>query len=154
MLTVMAPTVVLLLLKSSSKRSMPGDKMDDAKGVRKVMADTRPTTSHFLLWVKFRGMSGSSWDSQPTMPSSRLEVGMGAKAMRSRVFFRPTMLSTPEILLFTLLRVPMRRRSWLSWLLYVGVSQKPIHSTDALPHHDDPVQLRENPRRESSLTRG
>ncbi len=129
MLTVMAPTVVLVLWNSSSKRPMPGDRMDEAKGVRKVMADTRPTTSHFLFWVKLRGMSGSSWDSQPTMPSSRLEVGMGANVMRSRTFFRPTMLSTPEILLFTLLRVPMRRRSSLSWLLYVGVSQNAI-STD------------------------
>ncbi len=82
-------------------------------------ADNQP----LLRLGEFRGISGSSWASQPTMPSSRFDVGMGVHAIRSRVFLRLTELSTPETLLFTLLRLLMRWRSAASCFCD-GISQE------------------------------
>jgi len=58
--------------------------MDDANGVRKVIAASRETIVHFLRAGKLSGMAGSLCESQPTMPSSRLVRGKGAKGIRSR----------------------------------------------------------------------
>jgi len=83
-LTVMVPTTEFVFPNSRFKLEIPGAKMDDAKGVSSVMADSRPTISHFLRAAKLSGMAGSSWDSHPTTPAARSETGMGAKGMRSR----------------------------------------------------------------------
>lgn len=121
MLTVMVPTISFILLNSASTTPMPGARIDEAKGVTKVMADTRPTMSHFLALGKLRGMVGSSWPSQPTTPASRSLVGMGAKAMRSRFSFRdsearrdrplPRVETTRDTRDLMLMRVSMRCRS-------------------------------------------
>jgi hypothetical protein len=104
MLTVMAPTVSFSLPKSLSKLEIPGAKIEDAKGVIRVMAESNPTINHFLAVWKFSGISASSWLSQPTMPSTRLLIGRGSNGMRS-VGFRPlTRLRMRDNLLLTLPR--------------------------------------------------
>jgi hypothetical protein len=84
--------------------------MDDAKGVSRVMADSRPTISHFLRCGKLSGMAGSSCESQPTRPSSRLESGMGARGSRSRsrVRLRERMREMRDLVL---VREAMRARA-------------------------------------------
>lgn len=65
-------------LKSSARNPIAGARMVEAKGVRNVMAATKPTMVHLRFALKFMGISGSSWLSQPTTPLSRSETGMGA----------------------------------------------------------------------------
>lgn len=57
---------------------MAGARIDEAKGVRKVMVATQTTMVHLRLELKLSGMAGSSWPSQPTRPLSRSVTGMGS----------------------------------------------------------------------------
>lgn len=45
--------------------------MEEAKGEMKVMEARRKSISHFFFGAKFKGFSGSSWPSHPTIPLSR-----------------------------------------------------------------------------------
>ena len=54
---------------------MPGAKIEDAKGERKVIAATSPNSNHLRESGKLRGFLGSSCESQPTRFSSRLVNG-------------------------------------------------------------------------------
>ena len=55
---------------------MAGARMDEAKGDMKVMQERAETVSHLRRALKLRGMSGSSWPSQPTTPLARSDTGM------------------------------------------------------------------------------
>ena len=44
--------------------------MEDARGERNVIAETRKRMNSFRLFEKLRGFDGSSCESQPTRPSS------------------------------------------------------------------------------------
>ena len=52
--TVMAPTAVFVVPNSLLREAMPGDKMDDVKGVIRVVQERRPTISHQTLSKKDR----------------------------------------------------------------------------------------------------
>jgi hypothetical protein len=97
---------------------MPGDRIDDANGVKRVMDESRPTISHFFPFGKLSGMAGSSWLSQPTMPADRSERGIGVNGMRSLGLLRrltPLMArEMRETLLRTLVRLSSRLSSALS----------------------------------------
>jgi hypothetical protein len=49
---------------------MPGAKIDEASGLKKVIAEIIASVVHFLFCGKFRGFVGSVCDSQPTRPLS------------------------------------------------------------------------------------
>ena len=59
-----------------------GANIDDASGEMNVMLARSEMRNHFLLSGKFKGISGSSWDSQPTIPWSRSETGSGGGSRR------------------------------------------------------------------------
>lgn len=63
----------------------PGANIEDASGEIRVMLASKPINSHFLDSAKFNGISGSSCDSQPTIPLSKSDSGNGAGS--SRAFF-------------------------------------------------------------------
>ena len=54
---------------------MPGAKMEEASGLTKVIAATKPRSVIFLFVVKLRGFAGSSCESQPTRLLSRSDSG-------------------------------------------------------------------------------
>lgn len=71
--------IVEVLSKSLFMKLTPGAKIDDAKGEMKVMAPRREMSNHFLDLAKLSGISGSSWDSHPTILLARSESGRGAE---------------------------------------------------------------------------
>jgi hypothetical protein len=73
MLTGREPITRSSLWKSRLIKTIAGARMEEAKGVIKVMAERKPTMSHLRRGWKLRGISGSSWVSHPTMPSEKLE---------------------------------------------------------------------------------
>lgn len=75
MLTVMEPRVGLVLLKSLSSMLIAGERMEVAKGVSRVMAESSHTRAHFCRAEKLKGTAGSSSLSQPTMPVAILVKG-------------------------------------------------------------------------------
>lgn len=66
-------------------KETPGANMEEARGEMKVMAEMRKRSMNFLPSLKLSGMLGSSWPSQPTMPSSRFCTGMSVGSSFSLV---------------------------------------------------------------------
>jgi hypothetical protein len=71
------------LWNSAFMKLTAGANMEEASGEMKVMLEIRPSNSHLRESGKLRGISGSSWDSHPTIPLSRSERGRFAGSRRA-----------------------------------------------------------------------
>lgn len=108
-------TGILAIVKSWTPKSLwkyviAGAGILDAKGVMNVMIVRKVMIVHFFLEVKFSGYSGSSFESQPTTPSSRFVRGIGAAGMTDF----PLLLGLPTLRMLAILdiRLAMLRRVW------------------------------------------
>ena len=102
MLTDRELRITDVLWKVSSAKLTAGANMDEASGETKVMLDNRPRSSHLREFAKFRGISGSSCDSHPTIPLSRSESGIFIGASRSFLLLDVSTVAIRDNLLFPL----------------------------------------------------
>lgn len=100
-----------VLWKVSSAKLTAGANMDDASGETKVMLERRPRRSHLREGAKFKGISGSSCPSHPTMPFSRSDSGILARASRSFLLRDVRAVAIRESLLWPLALVLVGRTS-------------------------------------------
>lgn len=85
-----------------------GANMDEARGEMKVILEIRPNRSHLRESGKFRGISGSSWDSHPTIPLSRSESGNLAGSRRAFLLRDVSVVAIRDNLLLVLTLVLTR----------------------------------------------
>ena len=88
-----------------------GANIDEAKGEMRVMLERRDIKNHLRDSGKLRGISGSSWDSQPTIPLSRSEVGSWAGSRRSFLLLEVSPVAIRDNLLLALDRLLIREIS-------------------------------------------
>jgi len=92
-------------------KDTPGANIEDARGEMNVILESRERISHFRESWKFNGISGSSCDSQPTIPLSKSEVSSGAGASRAFLLLDVRFVAIFESLLLELDFVVTR---WIS----------------------------------------
>jgi hypothetical protein len=83
-------------------KDTPGANIEDARGEINVMLESKERISHFRESWKFKGISGSSCDSHPTIPLSRSVVGSGAGASRAFLLLDVRFVAILESLLLVL----------------------------------------------------
>jgi len=85
------------LWKVSFIKETAGANIDEARGEMKVMLARREIKNHFRACGKLRGISGSSWDSHPTMSLSKSEIGKAVLAMCSLLLLKDTFVRIRDI---------------------------------------------------------
>lgn len=76
--------------------------MEDASGEINVMLDNRPRSKNLRDSGKLSGISGSFWDSQPTIPLSNSESGNFAGSRRAFLLLDVRLVAIRESLDFVL----------------------------------------------------
>lgn len=89
----------------------PGANIDEARGEMKVMLPRREMSNHLRFSEKFKGISGSSCPSQPTISFSRSDTGRGAGARRAFLLLDVRLVAIRDIRLRVLFRLFSLERS-------------------------------------------
>jgi hypothetical protein len=86
--------------------------MEDARGEMNVILASSDRINHFFFSGKFKGMSGSSCDSQPTVPLSKSDTGKGFGGSFSFLLFDVRFVAILDSRLFVLFKLaPVCTRS-------------------------------------------